>query len=239
MDEQCIAQYQLESSAPMKTNSIIFILVFYNTCCNAQSITKKADASTVSSESIRQQATELLEHICSKSTVQFEGSFTVVIAKRKTPLSTIPTLRSIFQTRLKRSYKVTISNKSNDFFNPVIFQNLSDSAKIGVLSHEFAHMLQFQEYSAWQLVTHPFRFLSPTQVNAFERSTDMLAISIGFGGYLYAWSTELRKKLSIAQWRGVKANYDPYINRNAPERYLNPASIEAIMLDLKNSAGKN
>ena len=223
----------------MKTISIIFIFVNYVSCCIAQSLTKKADARVVPSEKIRQQATETLNYICNNSTVKFKGSFKVVIAKRKTPLSTIPTLRSVFHKRLHRSYKIIISNKSTNFFDPILFQHLSDSAKVGVLSHEFAHMLQFQQFSTWQFLAQPFRLLFSTRIDVFERSTDILAISIGFGAYLNVWSNELRQKLSITHWRGVKANYAPYINRLAPERYLNPDSIETIMLERQNGSGKN
>ena len=145
---------------------------------------------------------------------------------RKTPLATRPTFLSMFRQAKKRTYIITISNKSTNYLNTIIFKNLTFNAQIGVLSHELAHISDYLNKGFGKiLVIAKNELFCPKAVDALEYSTDLASINHGLGYQLLAWSTNVRINLKRANWLGaVNLTED-----EKSERYMNPSTITEVI----------
>ena len=152
---------------------------------------------------------------------------TIIFRKknRKTPLATRPTFLSMFRQAKKRTYVITISNKSTDYLNAIIFKNLTYNAQIGVLSHELAHISEYLNKGFGKmLVIAKNELFCPKAVDKLEYSTDLSSINHGLGYQLLEWSTGVRANLKRANWLGA-AN----LSDKKSERYMNPSTIAEII----------
>lgn len=70
--------------------------------------------------------------------------------------------------------------------------------------------------------------LSKNKMDQFEYNTDMRCIEHGLGYQLLSWSQEVRQKLNISHWKGIKR-----LKEQGKERYMNP---ESILLALNKNA---
>jgi len=111
---------------------------------------------------------------------------------------------------IKRSYTITISEELEDFLAATAFQKLSFDAQIGVLGHELAHIIDYEQRSNTQLIWMGICYLFESFRMQLERQTDMRAIERGLGFQLLAWSQTVHHLLS-ADGRG--------------HLYLNPEQI--------------
>ncbi|MFD2917220.1 hypothetical protein [Psychroserpens luteus] len=145
---------------------------------------------------------------------------------RKTPLATRPTFLSMFCQAKKRTYIITISNKSTDYLNTIIFKNLTFNAQIGVLSHELAHISDYLNKGFGKmLVIAKNELFCPKAVDTLEYSTDLSSINHGLGYQLLEWSTNVRVNLKRANWLGaVNLSED-----EKSERYMNPSTIAEVI----------
>lgn len=157
-------------------------------------------------------------------------SFRVRIKHAHSPLSTRPAFWSIFKKPSKRKYIITISSGSVNTLLPILFQNLPDSAKIGVTGHELSHIVDFQKMKFGGFVRLLFKHYSNKYQDRFEYNTDKICIEHGMGYYLLAWSTYVRKALHIKNWRGAD-NIDE--QQTDCERYMNPATILSFLENFK------
>lgn len=150
------------------------------------------------------------------------------LKKRKTPLTSRPRFFDVFKGKKKRAYVITISTKTLEKFEPILFHNLPYNAQIGVLAHEIGHIATYQQKSSWQILGIAFKLLNTKFVDHFEYDTDLTAITHGMGHQLFNWSVYVRKALNIEEWNGL-AN-------SGQERYMNPETIKNYMrsLDLYN-----
>jgi len=145
------------------------------------------------------------------------------IKKSFATLKTRPTFFSMFMPRGHRSYVITISNKTTSKLMPLLFQNISTEARIGVIGHELSHVLDFSTKNDWQCFKVAVGHLSPRYLDRFEYNTDMICIRHGLGQDLEAWSKYIRKTMHTVFWRG--SDY-VYKGDSKYERYMNPATIE-------------
>lgn len=145
---------------------------------------------------------------------------------RKTPLATRPTFLSMFRQAKKRTYVITISNKSTDYLNSIIFKNLTYNAQIGVLSHELSHISDYLNKGFGKmLVIAKNEMFCPKAVDKLELNTDLSSINHGLGYQLLEWSTNVRVNLKRANWLGaVNLSKD-----EKSERYMNPSTIAEII----------
>ncbi|MGM5469718.1 hypothetical protein ACS386_05530 [Flavobacteriaceae bacterium LMO-SS05] len=145
---------------------------------------------------------------------------------RKTPLATRPTFFSMFRSAKKRTYVITISKKSTDYLNSIIFKNLNYNAQIGVLGHELSHISDYLNKGFGKMLSVAEKeLLSPKKVDRMEFITDLSCINHGLGYQLLEWSIEVRKNLKRANWLGA-------VNLSADEkseRYMNPSTITKII----------
>ncbi|MFT3937017.1 MAG: hypothetical protein QM726_25550 [Chitinophagaceae bacterium] len=148
------------------------------------------------------------------------------VKKSFSTLKTRPTFLSMFMPKGHRSYVITISNKTAAKLMPIMFQNLSKEARVGVIGHELSHVADFSSKSSWQCFKVGIGHLSPRYLDRFEYNTDMICIRHGLGKDLEAWSSYVRKTMHTIFWRG--ADY-VYKGDSRYERYMNPATIEKNM----------
>jgi len=139
------------------------------------------------------------------------------------PLSTRPRWSTIFRSRDKRAYIITISDSSMYKLSPILFMRLSYDAQVGVLGHELSHVADFSRKHLFGLIRIGVGHLSGRYLDRFEYKTDSLCIEHGLGNYLLAWSIFVREALHLAYWRGADSINRPVIAR---ERYMEPATIE-------------
>ncbi len=146
------------------------------------------------------------------------------VKNKITPLASRPSFWAMFRKNGKRTYIIIISRKSNSFLTPILLQNLSYNAQIGVLGHELSHISDFNNNKFGEMCRVLFGHLSKKYVNRFEYNTDQICIDHGLGYQLLAWSMEVRKNLKITHWGG--ANLPP---DGKQERYMNPSTITKII----------
>lgn len=142
-----------------------------------------------------------------------------------TPLASRPFFWTMFRKNGKRTYIIIISRKSNSFLTPILLQNLSYNAQIGVLGHELSHISDFNNKKFGEMFSVMFGHLSKKQVDRFEYNTDQICIDHGLGYQLLAWSREVRKNLKITNWEGA----DNIPSDKKTERYMNPSTISKII----------
>jgi len=139
---------------------------------------------------------------------------------RIVPLATRPSWFSLLKPHLKRTYLITISRKSIPMLTPILLENLSPKAQIGVIGHELAHVADMKRFRFWGFLKHGFRYtFSGSYGDTFEFQTDSLCIEHGLGFELLAWSVEVRQKLGSTQFFQEKSK------SQKQERYMNPETI--------------
>ena len=109
------------------------------------------------------------------------------------PVKSGPTLKSYFKQSKDRSYQVTISEKTVWEFEPLLFQNLDFNAQVGLIAHELAHIIQFQQYDRRQLITKWGSYFIPENRERIEQDADKRVIEHGLGWELYAFANRKHK----------------------------------------------
>lgn len=150
------------------------------------------------------------------------------VRKNSSPLSARPSLFSAFKKVSKRKYIIFISSATHSKFDSIILKNLSFNSQIGVIGHELSHISFYNNHNGLYFIKLVFIHLSKKAIDTFEYNTDMLCIQHGLGNQLLSWSTEVRLKLNLMQWKGVKQ-----MQAKGRERYMNPQSIIKAMQSLK------
>jgi len=142
------------------------------------------------------------------------------VKKQASPLTARPTMFAFFRKTSKRKYIITISNKTDSKFLPVLLNNLSFDSQIGVIGHELSHISDYNKRYGIYFLKLFCMHLIKKKMDHFEYNTDMRCIDHGLGYQLLSWSKEVRFKLNLTQWKGVK-----HVNKPGRERYMNPESI--------------
>ena len=146
--------------------------------------------------------------------------------KRKTPLTSRPRIMHVFLPKKWRTYVITLSTKTTESFDPILFSRLPYNAQIGVLGHEIAHILEYRAQSSFQLIGLGFKIGNPSFVDRFEFETDARAIANGLGYQLLDWSIFVRKALGIVEWKGASEELESGNVPEANQRYMNPETIK-------------
>ena len=222
-----------------KLGCFILYMVLTSSECKAQEIIKKFNENSFSNQELAMLKSTYGQH---KVLIKdYENQILIALSyfpelrninilfrerNRKTPLATRPTFLGMFREAKKRTYIITISNKSTDYLNTIIFKNLTFNAQIGVLSHELAHISDYLNKGFGKmLVIAKNELFCPKAVDALEYSTDLSSINHGLGYQLLEWSINVRVNLKRTNWLGaVNLSED-----EKSERYMNPSTIEEIL----------
>jgi len=96
-----------------------------------------------------------------------------------------PTLGSLLRTKSNRKYKIFV-NQDERFLGNAIFDKLPHNAKIGLIAHELAHILEYSKKSSLSLIGNGFLYiLSKSYRTHYEGKTDDIVINRGFGWQIY------------------------------------------------------
>ena len=142
------------------------------------------------------------------------------VKKTLVPLAARPRIWAVFQKPKNRKYLITISTKTIGQLEPILLNNLSFNAQIGVLGHEISHVADFNSRKSGYFIKLLFMHLSKKAMDIFENNTDKRTITHGLGYQLLAWSTEVRQNLKIKDWGGAEKN-----GAQERERYMSPNAI--------------
>lgn len=113
---------------------------------------------------------------------------TAIVFKEKTLKSTMaarPKGLQVLRSKGKRTYVIYI-NTSESVKVPV--DSVSFNAKVGVIGHELAHVLDYEQKSSLRVIGNGFGYVSKKFRAKFERATDQRTIDHGLGWQCYDWS---------------------------------------------------
>jgi len=117
----------------------------------------------------------------------------------------------------KRDYMILVNNKSSN--NGIIFEDIPFNGQVGIIAHELCHILDYQNKSIWSIIKTGLMYLNPRKKEAYEKSTDYLAVKKGFGLQLHAWSKFALYEAPIKKkYRKIKEKF-----------YLKPEVIEELI----------
>lgn len=141
------------------------------------------------------------------------------------PGFTRATWAGVFERPYKRHFLIVISNSTEEILMPLIFNNISFNAQVGLIGHELGHVADFSPKTSLQLIRHAIKSLSEKYVDSVEYNTDAICVAHGLGYQLLEWSANVRKKMNTINWQGPD-----YVHRKKKkERYMNPSTIESKM----------
>jgi hypothetical protein len=117
---------------------------------------------------------------------------TKIIFKSKSINSTMqakPKGLNILRRKGKRKYVVIINT-----INPKVpLDSISFNAKIGVLGHELAHIIDYENKNTWQIIGIGLRYGNQKYRAKFERATDQRTLDYGLKWQIYDFSTYVLK----------------------------------------------
>jgi hypothetical protein len=128
----------------------------------------------------------------------------------KTMMAARPTLLSAFRKKEKRKYSIIIStNPDNN--SELFFDQLSYTATIGIISHEFAHILTYNNKTGVQLLLYGEKYLFIKR--KIERETDKITVLHGFGKELIEYDQHIYKS-SLVSKKYLKLKSRNYLSIN-------------------------
>jgi hypothetical protein len=142
------------------------------------------------------------------------------LAKINTTLNARPTIGSLlFRSRGNRKYVIRLNEQQVDSI--IRFQDVPFAGKVGVLGHEFGHLVDYSDRSFFGILGRLLAYTSKKRKAAFEKEIDLLTIQRGLGKELYTWSYYvLYQSNAQATYKAFKAQI-----------YLTPEEILEIIND--------
>lgn len=140
-------------------------------------------------------------------------------------ISTRPTLGSIFRRSSKRSYIVIINDSARGRVFP-LFMNGGVNGQVGILGHEFCHILYFNKKTGLGLIGLGINHISKKYMDHFENKTDSVDIERGLGYQLIDWKQYLDKE--FRKIVGLQEDL-PFEKTGTRERYMSVEHIRKVM----------
>ena len=114
----------------------------------------------------------------------------------------------IFRKKNNRTYKIIFNS---DTLNPskVTFDELSFNAQIGVLGHEYSHIIDYEDKSILDLIfCGIFYFTKKKYKEELEKTVDKIAINKGLGWQIYDFSRYVLNESSADnEYKKYKATF--------------------------------
>ena len=140
-------------------------------------------------------------------------------------IATRPTVGSIFMRSSKRTYIVVI-NDSTDGRRLPLFSNSGVNGQVGILGHEFCHIVYFQNKTGFGLMGIAIGHVSRKYMDRFENKTDSMNIERGLGYQLIDWNLYLEKGFRALLPPGAP---NPFEKTGTRERYMSVEHIRGVM----------
>ncbi len=121
----------------------------------------------------------------------------------------------------ERKYKIIINNDEN--FEGIHFDDIPFNAQIGIISHEFCHILDYTQKTYIEVIGTGVAYISDDEKREYEREIDLLTIKKGMGYQLRDW----------AQYAMFESKATDEYKQFKKEFYLNPYEIDSIIEKMK------
>lgn len=146
-----------------------------------------------------------------------------ILGDLKTTMAARPQPDFIFRKKEDRIYTVLINNRAAEREGVSIVE-LSFAAQVGIIAHEFAHILAYSKMSRLEMILcGGCYYSSPYFHKKIERETDLITIERGFGEQLYEFSDYVLNKSSACDaYKDFKKKF-----------YYQPEEIRQAMLKMK------
>jgi hypothetical protein len=129
-----------------------------------------------------------------------------------------PLLRTIFKKPKKRTYVIKVQDCNHK--NPLCFSVLPDSAKIGLIGHELAHIIDYKTKNFFQITATGVKYsLSKKYKTKLEYQTDSITIINNMGS----------EKLIFYKFITNSSFADDKYLRRIHKYYMNSEDITRIM----------
>jgi len=135
-------------------------------------------------------------------------------AKIKTIMAARPVIWTVFNKKDKRKYKIVLSNNPKNNSDS-IFCQISKLALIGILGHEYAHLLSYNEMSTVKLAFFGIKYV--INKKKIERETDSMAIQRGFGNELLEFNRFVNESKFVSK-NYIERRQNYYLSVNEIER---------------------
>jgi len=123
----------------------------------------------------------------------------------------------------KRKYKICINNNEN--YEGIKFDDIPFNAKIGIIAHEMAHILDYKNKKAKELANTLMKILNKKERIAYERTVDSLTVVKGFGYQLRDWAQfAMYESSAVDEYKQFKK-----------DTYMNPAEIDSMISKINRS----
>lgn len=128
--------------------------------------------------------------------------------KLRTTMAARPGFLSVIKPKHKRVYYIFINN-DNKNPNTVLLNELPANARIGVIAHEYAHIIDYQSKSGLQLIGYGIKYiLSKRFKKKLENTVDKITIARGLGWQVYNFSSYVFNDSSVTmEYRNYKKKF--------------------------------
>ena len=144
----------------------------------------------------------------------------IIYSKIKTTMQARPTIWFLLRKKENRGYKVII-NSNEKKLKQCALKNIPFDAQVGVLAHEFAHVLHYNSIGTLELLVEGFQYLVSMKFRSkFERANDLETIERGFGWQVYHFTDYILNKTDASE------KYKAYKRKI----YFSPDEVEEIII---------
>lgn len=98
-----------------------------------------------------------------------------------------PKLNFLFRSKNNREYKIISNNKLTES-GGILFEDLSFEERVGVLSHEVGHVVDYEDRSRLGILFFAIKYMFENSKRKSEQNVDRITINHGFGKQLIAFS---------------------------------------------------
>ena len=134
-----------------------------------------------------------LSYYPSLSDVHIDFTFSNI----STTMECRPTPYSVIHNSLKKEYIIYINNDKN--FEGVLLDNVPFNAQIGVIGHELAHIIDYENQNTIGIINRGLEYLSVETKKEYEHYIDSLTIRNGLGWQLYDWADFILNKSAASE----------------------------------------
>ena len=144
-----------------------------------------------------------------------ETSIDFLVEPAFLPLASRPEPMSILFPWKKRKYLVIISNASTDYFEKILLRNTPFNEQVGIIGHELAHAIYYQNKSALDFVSIAYKYQYNNDYrNNFERNTDKRAVAHGLGYQMVDFAYFVRRAFGQSEESIEKEEGNMYLSPN-------------------------
>lgn len=106
-------------------------------------------------------------------------------SKERTTMACRPKITSLFSE--ERTYYILINDKED--FDGILLNDVPFNAQIGVIGHELAHVVDFENKTLTGVVKTGLGYLKENYKRKLEHKIDAMTTAHGLGWQLYEWAT--------------------------------------------------